>query len=105
MSETTKGKTITPKFVVDPTQSSNRVYSNYVNVNHTGLDFTLSFLDIAPPNPEQVKMAEQGKEIPAPLQCAVVVPNELVPSLIRALQEQYDKYKKTSDGKSETRGN
>lgn len=94
MSETTKGKNITPKFVPSTELQSSRVYANYVLVRHTGLDFTLSFMDVPPPTEEQVKLVEKGVTIPVPVQCDLVLPNELIPSFIHALQEQYEKFTK-----------
>ena len=96
-------KNTVPKFVPDPTQSSKRVYSNFARVGSTGLDFTISFSDVTPPTREQVEKAKKGEEILVPLQCEVVVPNDLVPALIDALREQYDRYQKgieESKGKS-----
>lgn len=102
MSESTKGKIITPKFVPDPALSkSNRVYANYVLVRHTGIDFTISFIDVPPPTEEQIKLAKKGATIPVPVQCDVVVPNDLIPRLIKALQDQNDKFKK---GQSANKG-
>lgn len=92
MSQQKANKDIQPNFVPDMTRESNRVYSNYVSVTTTGLDFTLNFLDVLPPTKEQVAMAEKGQDIPSPLQCSVVVPNELIPSLIEALKTQNEKF-------------
>lgn len=99
----TDTKDLVPKFVPDATQGSKRVYSNFASVNHTGLDFTISFADVPPPTKEQVDKVKKGEIIPVPLQCQIVVPNELVPALINALKEQYGKYqeqlKATKDSK------
>ncbi len=85
-------KLVNPKFIPDSEKISERVYSNYVVVSHTGLDFTLIFLDVAPPNKEQFELAKKNKEVPAPVQCQIVLPNEVIPSLIEALKKQYEKY-------------
>ena len=93
-------KIVNPKFIPDYEKASQRVYSNYVAISHTGLDFTLSFLDVPPPTKEQVQLAAKNQEIPVPLQCQVVLPNEVIPALIVALQEQLKKYEKNlKDGK------
>ncbi|PIZ09131.1 MAG: hypothetical protein COY56_00415, partial [Flavobacteriaceae bacterium CG_4_10_14_0_8_um_filter_34_31] len=97
-------KNINPIFVADSTQKSSRVYSNYALVRHTGLDFTISFLDVPPPSEELLKIAENKKPVPVPLQCEIVLPNTLIPSLIDALKDQYDKYTKNiNDEKSKVR--
>lgn len=88
--------TINPHFIPDPEQTSDRVYSNYVAVSHTGLDFTLTFLDVPPPTKKQIEDAKNNKPIATPMQCQVVVPNHLVPSLIEALQKQYETFTKSS---------
>lgn len=92
---------INPTFVPGYSEVSPRVYSNHVAVRTTGIDFTLYFMDIVPPTKEQVKKAEKAEPIEVPLQCEVVVPNDIIPSLIRALKAQYAKHnsKKTSKDK------
>ena len=89
-------KIVNPKFVPDDTKKSSRVYSNYVSITHTGLDFTLNFLDVPPPNKENIEEYNKGKNIKAPLQCSVVVPNALIPLLINALNKQYEKFQKNT---------
>lgn len=87
-----KNRAAFPKFVPDFEKKSSRIYSNYVAISHTGLDFTLTFLDVMPPTKEQLDFVAKDEEVPVPLQCQVVLPNEVIPSLIGALQEQLKKY-------------
>lgn len=92
-----------PKFVPNITQISRRVYSNFATVRSTGLDFTLSFADVTPPTKEDVEKANKGEEISVPLQCEIVVPNDFIPNLIGALQEQYERFQKSVEtAKAET---
>ena len=81
-----------PKFVPDATQSSKRIYSNFASVSSTGLYFTISFADVPPATKKQVDKVKKGEEIQIPLQCQIVIPNDLVPALINALKEQYERY-------------
>ncbi len=101
-------KTKAPQFVPDPDITSKRVYANFASVRSTGLDFTVSFADVLPPTKEQVTKAEKGEPISVPLQCEIVMPNDLVPALINALQEQYGRYQekiKSTTGSKDTKEN
>ncbi|NTU47300.1 hypothetical protein HGA88_06785 [Candidatus Roizmanbacteria bacterium] len=85
--EKTKNQ-LQPVFVPDYNTQSNRIYANYVTVANTGIDFTLTFLDVAPPSEEQVNLAKENKPIPTPVQCQVVLPSHIIQSLIEALNTQ-----------------
>lgn len=65
------------------------------------VDFTISFGDILPPSKEDVEKAKKGEEISIPLQCEVVIPSSMIPSLIEALDSQYEKYDKATNPKKE----
>jgi len=75
---------------------SERLYSNYVLVNHSVYDSTLTFCDI-PPIDEQKKAAiVKTKKLHVPIQVEIVIPNSLVEPLIKALTESYEKHKAKS---------
>src|SRR3989344_7129259 len=95
------GKTVKPKFTPDPNRTSPRVYANFAKVRTQGVDFTISFGDILPPSKEDVEKAKKGEEISIPLQCEVVIPSSMVPSLIEALNSQYEKYDKATNPEKE----
>lgn len=94
--DTTEKQLVKPNFVPDYENNSKRIYANYITISHTGLDFTLSFLDVPAPSKEQVDLVVKGKDVPVPLQCQIVVPNDVIPGLINALQEQLDKHNEKS---------
>ncbi|MBU0999851.1 hypothetical protein KKE78_00445 [Patescibacteria group bacterium] len=95
------GKTVKPKFIPDPNRTSPRVYANFAKVRTQGVDFTISFGDVLPPTKEEIEKAKRGEEISIPLQCEVVIPSSMVPSLIEALNLQYEKYDKAINPKKE----
>jgi hypothetical protein len=65
-----------------------RVYANFCAVAHTPFDFTLSFCEVMPLSEQDIKDAQQEHVVRAPVRTRVVLPVQLVPSLIQALQEQ-----------------
>ena len=69
-----------------------RIYSNYIQVAHSLWDFTLRFCD-APPGSDLPTLAKDGKaEIPNLID--ILIPVNLMPGLIKALQDNYDMYLK-----------
>ena len=90
-----------PKFVPDSTRTSPRVYSNFATVRTQGIDFTIVFADVLPPTKEEVERAKKGQEIPVPMQCEVVIPKSMVPSLIQALEKQYGRLKQRQSKKKD----
>lgn len=73
---------------------SERIYSNFVTVNHSPYDFTLTFCDILPIDDTQKIDIEKIKKLNAPIQAEIVIPTPLVEPLIKALSENYETYKK-----------
>jgi hypothetical protein len=65
-----------------------RTYANFCAVSHTPFDFTLSFCEVQPLSEQDIKQAAQNHVVHAPVRARVVVPIQIVPSLIGALQEQ-----------------
>ncbi|MDR1727459.1 MAG: hypothetical protein LBT74_05970 [Acidobacteriota bacterium] len=81
------------KIVADPTLSSPRIYSNYVQVNASPVDCTLTFCEVIGPQSEQeaLRMQETGV-LPAPVKAVIAVPAQILDGLIQALQAQRDKH-------------
>ena len=70
---------------------SNRVYANYVQVAQSPYDFSLRFCDATPiSNIEKVIQGGGAYEIPVVAEIAI--PFDVMPALIKVLQEQYKKY-------------
>lgn len=65
-----------------------RTYANFCAVAHTPFDFTLTFCEVQPLSEQDVREAQQEHVVRAPVRTRVVLPVQLVPSLISALQEQ-----------------
>src|SRR6201997_3771097 len=66
-----------------------RTYSNFCSIAHTPFDFTLTFCEVMPLSEKEIKEAETEHVVRAPVRAKVVVPPQLVPNLIAALQENW----------------
>jgi len=77
-------------FTIIPADSASpeRTYSNFCAVSHTPFDFTLTFCEVLPLSEQDVRQAEADHVVRAPVRVKVVVPVQVMPSLIAALQEQ-----------------
>ncbi|MEI6667926.1 MAG: DUF3467 domain-containing protein [Acidobacteriota bacterium] len=69
-----------------------RTYSNFCAVSHTPFDFTLTFCEVLPLSEQDLKQAEADHLVRAPVRVKVVVPVQVLPSLISALQDQFRSY-------------
>jgi len=67
--------------------SEPRTYANFCAVNHTPFDFTLSFCEVLPLSEREIREAESEHIVRAPMRVRVVLPVQVVPTLIAALQE------------------
>jgi len=65
-----------------------RTYANFCAVSHTPFDFTLTFCEVQPLSEQDIKQAAQNHIVHAPVRVRVVVPVQILPSLIGALQDQ-----------------
>jgi Protein of unknown function (DUF3467) len=77
-------------FTIVPAESAGpeRTYSNFCAVSHTPFDFTLTFCEVLPLSEQDVRQAEADHVVRAPVRVKVVVPVQVMPSLVAALQEQ-----------------
>ena len=73
--------------VPDETGNEPRTYANFCAISHTPFDFTLTFCEVLPLSDKDVREAESGRVLRAPVRARVVVPTQFVPNLIAALQE------------------
>ena len=69
-----------------------RTYANFCGVSHTPFDFTLTFCEVQPLSEQDIALAQQEHVVKAPVRVRVVVPVQIVPSLVAALQEQLRSY-------------
>ena len=76
-------------FTIVPEDAGNepRTYANFCAVNHTPFDFTLTFCEVMPLSEKEIREAEADHVVRAPMRARVVLPVQMVPTLIAALQE------------------
>jgi hypothetical protein len=84
---TTDRKQINFTIVPDDDEKLPRVYSNFCAISHTPFDFTLAFCEVQPLSQKDIEAAESEHAVKAPVRAKIVVPLQVVPNLIAALQE------------------
>jgi hypothetical protein len=84
-------------FTVVPDETSNvrRVYSNFCAIQNSPLDFTLTFCEMLPPNERQLREAQSSHVVKAPVRARLVVPVQMIPGLIAALQDNFRGYQES----------
>ena len=80
-------KQINFTIVPDDTTNEPRTYANFCAISHTPFDFTLAFCEVLPLSDKDIKAAEADHIVRAPVRAKIVVPLQVVPNLIAALQE------------------
>jgi hypothetical protein len=70
-------------------QSIPRVYSNFCAIQHSPFDFTLSFCEMQPLGERELQEAQSQSVVKAPVRARLVLPVQMIPGLIAALQENY----------------
>jgi hypothetical protein len=81
-------------FTVVPDETSNvpRVYSNFCSIQNSPFDFTLTFCEMLPIGEREVQQAQATQTVKAPVRARMVVPVQMIPGLIAALQENFRLY-------------
>jgi hypothetical protein len=84
-------------FTVVPDEDSTvpRVYSNFCAIQNSPFDFTLSFCEMLTLGEKQVKEAQATHVVRAPVRARLVVPVQMVPGLIAALQDNFRLYQES----------
>ena len=72
-----------------------RVYSNFCAIQNSPFDFTLSFCEMLPLGEKQVKEAQTTHFVKAPVRARLVVPVQMIPGLIAALQDNFRLYQES----------
>ena len=80
-------KQINFTIVPDDQGDSPRTYANFCAISHTPFDFTLSFCEVQPLSQRDIEAAEAEHVVKAPVRARIVLPLQVVPNLIAALQE------------------
>ncbi|HWQ00234.1 MAG TPA: DUF3467 domain-containing protein [Vicinamibacterales bacterium] len=83
--------------VPDEADSSPRIYSNFCAIAHTPFDFTLTFCEVMPLSEKDIRHAESEHVVRAAVRARIVLPVQVVPSLIAALQEQLRVYAESTN--------
>ena len=80
------------QIVADPTLTSSRIYSNYVQVSASPVDCTLTFCEvIGPQNEEEALNMQKTGVLPAPVKAVIAIPVQILDGFIQALQAQRNK--------------
>jgi hypothetical protein len=89
-------KVVKVQIVPDPaiTPFARRVYSNHAEISHTPNEFVIRFCDAPILTKKEIGRSQEIIKHPAPIVAEVVLPINLFPNLIAAMQENYNKYLK-----------
>ena len=91
-------KQINFTIVPDDTGGAPRLYANFCAIAHTPFDFTLSFCEVQPLSPKDIEAAESEHLVRAPVKAHIVLPLQVVPNLIAALQEHMRVFSESTGG-------
>ena len=80
-------KQINFTIVPDDSADGPRTYANFCAISHTPFDFTLAFCEVLPLSEKDIKAAVVVHIVRSPVRAKIVVPLQVVPNLIAALQE------------------
>jgi len=69
-----------------------RVYSNFCSIQNSPFDFTLTFCEMLPLGERDIQQAQASHVVKAPVRARMVVPVQMIPGLIAALQENFRLY-------------
>jgi len=78
--------------IPDEDVSVPRIYSNFCAIQNSPFDFTLTFCEMLPLGEKQVREAQSTQTVKAPVRARLVVPVQMVPGLIAALQDNFRLY-------------
>ena len=83
-------ETLEISLVPDGTIPSKRIYANFVAINQSAYDFSLRFCDASPIHDIEKTRQNNGVH-PAPVVAEIALPFDVIPGLIKALQNQYNR--------------
>ena len=81
--------------VPDEDLTTPRVYSNFCSIQNSPFDFTLTFCEMLPIGEREIEQAQSTHFVKAPVRARMVVPVQMVPGLIAALQENFRLYQES----------
>jgi hypothetical protein len=84
-------------FTVVPEEPSDvpRIYSNFCAIQNSPLDFTLTFCEVLPLGERELRAAQEKHVLKAPVRARLVVPIQMIPGLIAALQDNFRGYQES----------
>ena len=84
-------------FTIVPEQDTTapRTYSNFCSIQNTPFDFTLTFCEMQPIGEREIQQAQATHVVKAPVRARIVVPVQMIPGLISALQENLRLYQES----------
>jgi hypothetical protein len=84
-------------FTVIPDEDASvpRIYSNFCAIQNSPFDFTLTFCEMLPLGEKQVREAQSTRSVKAPVRARLVVPVQMIPGLIAALQDNFRLYQES----------
>ena len=97
-------KQINFTIVPDDSVELPRTYANFCAISHTPFDFTLAFCEVQPLSERDIKAAEADHTVKAPVRAKIVVPLQVVPNLIAALQEHMRVFSESTGATWEGKG-
>ncbi len=72
-----------------------RVYSNFCSIQNSPFDFTLTVCEMHPIGEREIQEAQSTHLVRAPVKARMVVPVQMIPGLIAALQENFRLYQES----------
>ena len=81
--------------IPDENETVPRIYSNFCAIQNSPFDFTLTFCEMLPLGEKQVREAQSTRSVKAPVRARLVVPVQMVPGLIAALQDNFRLYQES----------
>jgi len=84
-------------FTVIPDEDATvaRIYSNFCSIQNSPFDFTLTFCEMLPLSERELLQAQETHTVRAPVRARMVVPVQMLPGLIAALQENFRLYQES----------
>jgi hypothetical protein len=93
--EQTEKKSVNFTIVPDDDNTVPRVYSNFCSIQNSPFDFTLTFCEMQPIGERELQQAQTTHVVRAPVKARLVVPVQMIPGLISALQENFRLYQES----------
>lgn len=81
--------------IPDDDNTITRIYANFCSIQNSPFDFSLTFCEMQPIGEKELQQAQQSQVVRAPVRARLVVPVQMIPGLIAALQENLRMYQES----------